>query len=88
VTPEAIEQELRRLLLELQRTGDVSPQLDVQGLPLTSTLCGVGLDSVARVGLAALIDEHLGVWLEDDQVHDDISIADMVAKIANAKGNA
>lgn len=85
MTPIATAEQLRAILFELQRAGDVSPQLDIANLPLHSTMASVGLDSVARVGLAALIDERLGIWLDDNQVQEDTSLSDIVSRIAEAR---
>jgi hypothetical protein len=56
------------MLRELQRTGELSSEIDVRGIPHEATLEEAGLDPLARHTLAAMIEDILD--LELDHVDD------------------
>jgi acyl carrier protein len=68
---------LRSILVELQKSGEVSPQIEFGDHIESMTLESLGLDSVGRMTLLAAIEVRTGMFLDAHDFTDDMTVGEL-----------
>jgi acyl carrier protein len=68
---------LRKVFAELQRSGEVSPQIKIGPGFEKKTFDELGLDSVNTVTIAAAVEEKTGVVLSEEDFSKDMTVSDL-----------
>ena len=68
---------LRSILVELQKSGEVSRQIELGDRFESMALKSLGLDSVGRVMLLAVIEERTGVFLDAHDFTEDMTVGEL-----------
>jgi acyl carrier protein len=71
----------RLIFADLQRSGEISPQIEIGPDFESKSLEDIGLDSVGRVALLASIEESFGIVLDDEDFTIGMTIRDLVQLI-------
>jgi acyl carrier protein len=75
--------ELRCILSDLQRSGEIPTQVPMDDVTECDDLGSLGIDSVARISLQASIEERWGVVLDDEHFQSRVTLQQLATHIGD-----